>query len=101
MIGGAPNWQAVIYLWRDTAAAELRLHCDPSTTFPSSTWPPTPLIPYTVIGTHVTAAAITLEPEGSPRPTSIAIAIQERSATPARRSPAELVNQVIFLPQNQ
>jgi type II secretory pathway component PulJ len=40
LINGAPNWQATMYLWRDTASNELRLRCDPGTTFPVVTWPP-------------------------------------------------------------
>ncbi len=99
LIDGAPNWQATLYLWRDVASNELRLRCDPSTTFPAVTWPPRTLEPYAVIGTHVVTASATLQPAGSARPTSIAIVLQEQVPTSLRRS--QLFNETIFLPQNR
>ena len=101
LIDGAPNWQATLYLWRDTASNELRLQCDPKTTFPAVTWPPRTLEPYVVIGTHVVAASVTLQPAGDLYPTSIAITLQEQAPTSRRRSPSSLFNETIFLPQNR
>ncbi len=99
---GFPNWQATIYIWRDVASNELRRACDTTTTFPVGTWSPT-LTPYTVIGTSIVEAAFTLEPAGSPSPTSLAIALRERTATAAqsRRYQTEFYNQTILLPQNR
>lgn len=100
LIDGAPNWQATLYLWRDTASNELRLRCDPGATFPVVTWPPPALEPYTVVGTRVVAASVTLQPADSLHPASIAIALQEQAATSSPRRPATFFNQTIFLPQN-
>ncbi len=99
---GFPNWQATIYVWRDVAANELRRRCDTSTTFPAGLWPPT-LTPYTVIGTGIVEATFTLEPAGSPSPTSLAVALRERAATAGRSRSyqTEFYNQTIFLPQNR
>src|SRR5262249_39234996 len=56
LIDGAPDWQATLYLWRDTASNELRLSCDRESTFPVDKWPPRTLNPFVVIGTHVVDA---------------------------------------------
>jgi len=101
LIDGAPNWQATLYLWRNTASNELRLRCDPGTTFPAVKWPPPRLEPSVVVGTHVVAANITAHPEGAPRPASIAIALQEQVSAPSRRAPTTLFNETIFLAQNR
>jgi len=101
LIDGAPNWQATLYLWRDTQTGELRLRCDPSTTFPVTSWPPPALEPYAVIGTHVAAVSISLLPASSPHPTAVAIAIQEQAPTSMRRSPVSFFNETVFLPQNR
>jgi len=103
LVDSAPHWQAVIYLWRDTGSNELRLRCDPSTTFPAAMWPAT-LDPYTVIGTNVVTASFSLEPAGSPTPTSIAIALEEQASTPARPTSqyqTAFFNETVFLPQNR
>ena len=100
---GSPVWEATIYIWLDAPSSELRRRCDPTTTFPVATWPPV-LIPHTVIGTRVTQAAFTLQPLGSPNPTTVAVALREQAATAARpsyRYQTEFVNQTIFLPQNR
>ncbi len=101
LIDGAPNWQATLYLWRDTVANELHLRCEPGTTFPAVKWPPPRLEPFVIVGTRVVAASITAHPEGSPRPTSIAIALQEQVPVSSRRAPATLFTETIFLPQNR
>ncbi len=101
LVDGTPNWQATLYLWRDVASNELRLRCDPTTTFPVAPWPPPVVAPYTVLGTHVVSISVTPEPEGSRRPSAVAIALQEQSETPLRRSPATFFNKTIFLPQNR
>jgi hypothetical protein len=99
LVGGAPNWQATIYVWRDTSSNELRLRCDTSTTFPVTTWPPPALEPYSVIGTKVVATSFTLEPSGSPAPTSVAIAVEEQ--VPSRSPvPETLYNRTVFALQN-
>lgn len=95
LIDGAPNWQATLYLWRDTASNELRLRCDPGATFPVVAWPPPTLEPYTVVGTRVVGASVTLQPA------SVAIALQEQAATLGTRPPATFFNETIFLPQNR
>ncbi len=103
LVGGAPDWQATIYVWRDTLSNELRLRCDASSAFPVSAWPPA-LEPYTVIGTHVVAASFTLRPAESPVPTAIEMALQEQasaSSGPASRYHASSFNQTVFLPQNR
>jgi len=101
LIDGAPNWQATLYLWRDTASNELRLRCDPGTTFPVVTWPPPTLDPYTVIGTRVSAASIRMQPTGSPNPASIAITLQEQAPSSGSQGQETVFNQTIFLPQNR
>ncbi|MGQ0549618.1 MAG: PilW family protein [Armatimonadota bacterium] len=103
LAGGFPSWQATIYMWRDVASNELRLRCDTTTTVPVSVWPPV-LTPHSVIGTRVIQAAFTLQPAGSPSPTSIAVMLREQSemaSRPSRRYQTEFVNQTILLPQNR
>ena len=100
-VAGAPNWQATIYVWRDTSSNELRLRCDPRMTFPVATWPPPALEPYTVIGTRMVAASFALEPAGSPAPTSVSVAVEEQVAGSTRSTtPSTLVNRTVFVPQN-
>ena len=101
LVDGAPNWQATLYLWRDTASNELRLRCDSGSTFPVVTWPPPTLEPYAIIATRVVAATFTLQPADSLHPASIAIALQEQAATSSSRRPGTFFNQTIFLPQNR
>lgn len=102
LVAGAPNWQATVYVWRDTAQNELRQRCDPSTTFPVALWPPPALEPYTVLGTQVVAASFTLEPLGSPTPTSVAMAVAEQIPGPPRSSlQTRFFNRTVFVPQNQ
>lgn len=101
LIDGAPNWQATLYLWRDVASGELRLRCDPGTTFPTIAWPPRTLEPFLVVGTHIAGASIVLQPSGGLGPTSIAIAIREQSRTSLHRSPTTYFNETVFLPQNR
>ena len=101
LIDGAPNWQAMLYLWRDVASGEMQLRCEPSTTLAALTWPPRALEPFVVIGTHIAGASIVLQPPGSPRPTSIAIAIREQPRTSQHRSPMTFFNETFFLPQNR
>lgn len=102
LVAGAPNWQATVYVWRDTAANELRLHCEPGTTFPVTTWPPPDLWPYAVIGTRVVAASFTLEPLGSPTPTSVAMAVAEQIPGPPRSTlQTRFFNRTVFVPQNR
>jgi hypothetical protein len=103
LVGGAPDWQATIYVWRDTSSNELRLRCDASSTFPASAWPPT-LEPYTVIGTRVVAASFAFQPADSPVPTAIGMALQEQASTPSRRVSryrTTSFNRTVFLPQNR
>jgi len=101
LMNGRPNWQSTLYLWRDVASSELRLRCDPGTTFPAVTWPPPAVEPYVVVGTHVAAATITAQPEVTPHPTSIAIVLQEQVPASSRRAPTNFFNETIFLPQNR
>ncbi len=100
LVGGAPNWQATLYLWRDVASNELRLRCDASTTFPVAAWPPPAVAPYAVVGTHIVAISVTLEPAGSRHPSAVAITLQEQPETSLHRSPATFFNETIFLAQN-
>lgn len=101
LVAGAPDWQATLYIWRDTASNELRLRCDPSTTFPAAIWPPSALEPYRVIGTRVAVASFTLEPPGSPTPTSVAMALEEQVTGPSRSKPqTKVFNRTVFVPQN-
>lgn len=101
--GGAPDWQATIYVWRDTAANELRWRCDPSSGFPAAHWPPPSLAPYTVIGRQVANASFALEPAGSENPMAVEIALREQPPAGAR-SPAvfrsELFHSTVFVPEN-
>ncbi len=101
LVGGAPDWQATIYVWRDVVSNELRLRCDTTTTFPAETWPPPALEPFTVIGTRVIAASFALEPPDSPTPTSVAIKLEERvSHLPRGRGSKTLVNRTVIVPRN-
>ena len=103
LVGGEPDWQATIYVWRDTSSNELRLRCDTSSTFPTSAWPPT-LEPYTVIGTRVVSAAFTLQPADSRATAAIAVALQEQASTPSRPASSyrtSVFNRTVFLPQNR
>ncbi len=103
LVNGAPNWQAMVYLWRDTGSNELRLWCDPTTTFPAPMWPVTGA-PSTVVGSNVVAASFALQPADSAIPTSIVIALQERTpraSWAARSLPTQSVNRTVFVPQNR
>ncbi len=102
--GGAPDWQATIYIWRDTAANELRWRCDPGSSFPAAHWPPPSLAPYTVIGRHVAAASFVLEPAGSQAPTAVEIALREQppaGARPPAGFRSELFRSTVFAPENR
>jgi len=99
VIDGRADWQATLYLWRDTASSELRLRCDTETTLPAMQWPPRTLEGFRVIGRHVVAISVTLQPAASSHPASIAISLQEQA--PARRGPITLFNETMFLPQNR
>ena len=104
LIDGAPDWQATIYLWRDTVSNELRSRCDSNTTFPPMRWPPHVLTPYAVIGTRVVAASFTLLPAGSPLPTAVAVALEEQTsaaARPTRRLQSTFFNQTVIVPANR
>jgi hypothetical protein len=101
LVGGAPDWQATIYVWRDTVSNELRLSCDAGSTFPVGVWPP-PLKPHTVIGTRVVAASFTLQPAGGPVPSAIAVALQEQaSSRSTSRYHTNSFNRTVFLPRNR
>jgi hypothetical protein len=103
LLNGAPDWQAVIYLWRDTVSNELRRRCDSNTTFPSTRWPPPALTPHTVIGTRIVATSFTLLPAGSPVPTAVAVALEERTsaARSTRRLQSTFFNQTVIVPANR
>ncbi len=93
---GFPEWQATIYVWRDTGSNELRRRCDTTTTFPSSTWPP-PLTSFTVVARQIDQAAFTLLATG------VQISVRERAATASRSSrryQTEFLNRTVFVPQN-
>jgi len=101
LVGGTPDWQATIYVWRDTLSNELRLRCDAGSTFPVGVWPPT-LEPYTVIGTRVVAASFTLRPPESPAPAAIAVALQEQaSSRSTSRYHTSSFNRTVFMPRNR
>ena len=101
LLNGAPDWQATIYIWRDTATDELRTRCNPATAFPGIQWPPI-LAPYAVIGRQVVAASFTLLPEGSAQPTAIAMALEEQIATGSRPGlQSTFFNQTVFVPENR
>jgi type II secretory pathway pseudopilin PulG len=101
LLAGDPNWQATIYVWRDTTSRELRMRCDSATTFPVETWPPPTLDPYTVIGTRIVAVSFSLEPSGSSAPTSVAMALEEQIAGPSRPGlQTTFLNRTVFVPQN-
>ena len=102
LVGGAPDWQATIYVWRDRASNELRLRCDTNSAFPVAIWPPA-LEPYTIIGTHVVAASFAFEPAENPVPTAIAVALQEQVSTSSRPASyhTSSFNRTVFLPQNR
>ncbi len=94
---GFPNWQATVYVWRDTGSNELRRRCDATTTFLSSTWPPT-LTPFTVVARQIDQAAFTLLATG------VQISVRERAVTASRSSrryQTEFLNQTVFVPQNR
>jgi type II secretory pathway pseudopilin PulG len=101
LTAGAPNWQATLYVWRDTSANELRLYCDTSTTFPASRWPPPTLEPYAVIGARVVAASFALDPPGASAATSVAMALEEQIPGTTRSGPPKtFFNRTVFVPQN-
>ena len=103
LVGGAPDWQATIYVWRDTSSDELRLRCDTSSAFPVGTWPPA-LEPHTVIGTRVVAATFTLQPAEGLAPATIAMALQEQASTSSGRTSryrTSTFNRTVFLPLNR
>jgi hypothetical protein len=100
LVAGTPDWQATIYLWRDTATKELRLRCDPDSTFPAPTWPGPALAPYTVIARRVVASSFAMEPAGSSDPTSIAVAVTEQIAGPQGPEDTLLVR-TVFIPRNR
>jgi hypothetical protein len=101
LVGGAPDWQATIYVWRDTESNELRLHCDAGSTFPVGAWPP-PLEPHVVIGTRVVAASFALQPAEGPVPAAISLALQEQaSSRSTSRYHTSSFNRTVFLPRNR
>ncbi len=110
LVDGQPYWQATIYVWRDTASNELRRHCDTSSAFAVSSWPPPNLAPFTVIGTGVAEASGSnptfafVRPPGRPSDPAIAVAIalREQAVTVSRaRYQTEFLNQTVFVPQNR
>ena len=104
LASGAPDWQATLYVWRDTASNELRMRCDATTAFPVTRWPPPALAPYRVVGVHVTTASFTLGPEGSALPLWVAVALQEEIPAGPRRAPtsrAAFANRTVFVPENR
>lgn len=100
---GAPEWRAAIYVWREAGANELRIRCDPGTTFPAPRWPPPTLSPYAVIGTRVVAASFELLPVGDAVPAAIAVTLQERlTAVPGHgREAADVFTHTVFVPENR
>lgn len=97
LINGSPNWQAVIYVWRDTATNELRRRCDTAMTFPALSWPPS-LTPHDVVATEVIQAGFALVSGG------VEIRLRERAPISSRSSyryQTEFVNQTVFVPQNR
>ena len=93
---GDPNWQATIYVWRDTASNELRRRCEPGTISPVGTWPPS-LTPSAVIGRRVIQASFALQLGG------IAISLREQASTASRptyRYQTTFFTQTTLLPQN-
>lgn len=100
LVNGAPNWQATLYLWRDTASNELRRHCDPGTAFPATTWPPLKLEPYTVVGRNLTREHVASRQARNTGPASIAIAVEELVPSTRRRSPMVLFHETVFSPLN-
>lgn len=103
LVGGAPDWQATIYLWRDTASSELRTHCDAASAFPAPDWPPAALNRYTVVATNVVGASFTLRTSEDGAPTAIGVALEEQPRAAGRPSGAQRawVNQTVFFPQNR
>ncbi len=94
---GFPDWQATVYVWRDTGSNELRRQCDTTTTFPSSTWPPA-LTPFTVVAREIDQASFTLLATG------VQISVREQAATASRASrryQTEFLNRTVFVPQNR
>lgn len=93
---GFPNWQATVYVWRDTGSNELRRRCDTTTTFPSSAWPPT-LTSFTVVARQIDQASFMLLATG------VQITVREQAATASRSSrryQTEFLNRTVFVPQN-
>lgn len=103
LVEGAPDWQATIYVWRETASNELHLHCDAASAFPAPGWPPPALQPYKVVATNVAAASFTLRTAASGVPTAIVVALQEQIRTAGRASRYQTAwfNQTVFFPQNR
>ncbi|MDR7518763.1 MAG: hypothetical protein QN123_04225 [Armatimonadota bacterium] len=95
---GYPNWQATVYVWRDTASNELRRRCDASTAFPVSAWPPATLTPFTVVARDVAEARFTRLAAG------VEVFLRERAPgalRSGRRYQTDFVNQTVFVPQNR
>jgi Tfp pilus assembly protein PilV len=100
---GAPEWRASIYVWREAGTNELRMRCDPGTTFPAPRWPPPALSPYTVIGTRVVAVSFELLPPSQALPAAIAVTLQEQlpgAPGPGGRA-ADVFNHTVFVPENR
>jgi hypothetical protein len=97
---GAADWRATVYVWRDTAANELRLRCDPGTTFPPATWPGPALEPYAVIARNVAASAFAVEPAGGAERASVAVALTEQTKDP-QGSATRFFTRTVFVPQNR
>ncbi len=98
---GDPNWQAIVYVWRDVPSRELRRRCDTSVQMPATTWPPA-LTPHEVIGRRVILTTFTPLPAG-PNPRGIEMVIREVGDTAARptyRYQTNFYNQTLYLPQN-
>jgi len=96
---GYPDWQATIYVWRDTATNELRRRCDTTTTRPASAWSSTIAVsPFTVVARDVVEVRFTRLGTG------VELFLRERAtiaAQSARRYQTEFVNQTVFVPQNR
>ncbi len=97
LVSGFPDWQATVYVWRDTGSNELRRRCDTTTTFPSGTWPPT-LAPFTVVARQIDQASFALLATG------VQINVREQATTASRSSrryQTEFLNRTVFVPQNR
>jgi hypothetical protein len=103
LIGGAADWQATIYVWRDAASHELRLHCDATSVFPAPDWPPPVLEPHDVVARNVAAASFTVRTTDGGVPTAIAVALEEQPRTADQVSGYQTAwfNQTVFFPQNR